>query len=419
MDSLSRILALSFFTLIAFNLNTFATDPHIAVGAKGYKQDCKDHTVVVIDAGFNTTEKALKHAFADLTYAAKSAEKSKIMDTINAKIKKSKFTFEYLRERCKVAAEMDALLPGYLRDYFEHFSKEAGITPYQLQRILYDHDDLSHGTHVAGIIAGKKIGLAKNCKIIPIDTISRTIDEALAEAISIAKKRKISAVNISLGFSESEEAMSQRLMDLVQELCSYAPVFKSAGNSATSYGDDAETNSLIQLAEKCQGRFILSGSLAYNPFGQERHSDFSELAGKAEEYYVAAPGSNIESCTGLGIIERMSGTSMASPMTVAVYVNLLTKLQKDYKDLVTDNDAIKVLLASTRQTSINDSTLFEGNKIGKGVIDLGHAIDVAPQVLNLDEDLADWNIVRQIKDVKPKGMFGFLKAAASYYNPWS
>ena len=427
----SRISTLSFFTLIAFNLNTFATDPHIAVGAKGYKQDCKKHTVIVIDTGFNTEEPALKDCFVTTKYASESVRKSQVLSTFHAKLlkkrKAEKYDLKYLRDGYSNIGKL------FTRDqFFSYYTTRTGLNASELEYLITRHEQLSHGTHVSGIIAGKKIGLAKNCKIIPIDTLNRTVDEALFEALLIAKSQKISAVNISLRLSKAKQFMTSERMAIISLLCKETMVFKSAGNYATSYGDDDETRSLIMLANQRKGRFIVCGSLAYDN-DQERHSPFSELAGSAE-YYIAAPGSNIESCTGLGLIERMSGTSMASPMTIAVYINLLTKLQKEYKDLINEDHAMTVLLASTRQESLNDSVLFSGKQIGKGVVDLGHAIDIAPQILGLDSDITDWEIVRKPKkanktckllrqkvkeQIEQKSVFQRMKHAANYLNPWA
>ncbi len=427
----SKISILSFFVLIALCINTFATDPHIAVGAKGYKQDCKKHTVIVIDVGFNTEDPALKDTFVTTKYATGSVGRSEALSVYYAKLLKNrkakKYDLEYLKEGYKSIGKLFRK-----NQFFSHYSTQTGLSEYELEYLITRHEQLSHGTHVSGIIAGKKIGLAKNCKIIPIDTLNRTVDEALFEAFLIAKSQKISAVNISLRLCKAKQFMTSERMAIISMLCKETMVFKSAGNYATSYGDDDETRSLMMLANQRKGRFIVCGSLAYDN-DQERHSPFSELAGSAE-YYVAAPGSNIDSCTGLGLIERKSGTSMASPMTVGVYINLLTKLQKDYKDLITEDNVMTILLASARQESLNDSILFSGRQIGKGVVDLGHAIDIAPQILGLDSDITDWEIVRKPKkanktckllrqkvkeQIEQKSVFQRMKHAANYLNPWA
>lgn len=415
----SKTAIIALLSLFILNLNAFAIDPHVAVGAEGYKQDCKGHTVIVIDSGFDMNEPGLSESFTNKMHTTKSMIGSIRLHSLNAKIKKSRlspqFNWGYLMSQFSVK---DFSNPTHKTlENLKRCSQLTGITRDEIKEMFCIQSHFLHGTLVAGIIAGKGMGIAQNCNIIPIDQINRNLDSSLEITLDLVKKQPVSAVNMSLTFSKAGQPISSKRKHLISEICKHTVIFKAAGNSGTNYGDGEETKSIMELTQQCKGRLIIVGNTAYDQNNQEYLYQSSEKAGN-EEYYIGAPGTNIKSYIGLGYTSKQSGTSMASPLALGVYVNILAKLQADYGDSITLDDAVKVLLTSARKESINRTTRFDQNIMGKGVVDLGYAISIAPQVLDLDEELAEWNILRDPK-LEEKEELSYISYATSFLNPWA
>jgi len=96
-----------------------------------------------------------------------------------------------------------------------------------------------HGTHVSGIIAGKKYGVAKQAKLVSVQVLDKNGKGSMSNLIAgldwVAKhaKRGSSIVNLSLGGAKTTQeanALNQAVDALVK---AGIPVFVAAGNSAS------------------------------------------------------------------------------------------------------------------------------------------------------------------------------------------
>ncbi|OMP66695.1 S8 family serine peptidase [Domibacillus epiphyticus] len=179
-----------------------------------------------------------------------------------------------------------------------------------------------HGTHVAGIIASVKdngiggYGVFPNAKILPIDVFNGELgasDYSIAEGITFAVDHGADVINLSLGgFMPAP---------VVEEAIQYANdagviVVSAAGNEASDqYSYPASYPGVISVG---------------NVNNAKRLSDSSNYGASVD---VTAPGENIYSTSydseGGSKYERLTGTSMASPMVAAAAGLLKSK----YPDL--------------------------------------------------------------------------------------
>ncbi|MEI6333263.1 MAG: S8 family serine peptidase [Methylococcaceae bacterium] len=179
----------------------------------------------------------------------------------------------------------------------------------------YDpYDDYGHGTHVAGIIAGRAAngsygeGVCSNCKILAVkvlgaDGSGNDFDVALgmAYARTVVTSPPTKIINMSLGGTSSSALISAQV-NLIKAAGKVLVV--SAGNSNSSVSPHypaAYPNTALRVmsteTNDCRSYF----------------SNFSPSSNPLL-YNIAAPGSDIMSTTSNAGYESYSGTSMASPV---------------------------------------------------------------------------------------------------------
>lgn len=188
-------------------------------------------------------------------------------------------------------------------------------------------DIVGHGTHISGIIAAANdqqgiTGVIRNVEILPVK-VSGSTDEIqednstdiFAKGILYALKQNVDIINLSVGWSSSEDSL------LVSELIKKAHelgvlVVIAGGNSAHS----TETYPCAYNEVICVG--------SHNPDGSRSH--FSNFGNSIDIY---APGHNILSTWPLELRPKLftarhgyefkNGTSFSSPFVVGVLARLL------------------------------------------------------------------------------------------------
>ncbi|AGT33511.1 hypothetical protein M493_16485 [Geobacillus genomosp. 3] len=175
-----------------------------------------------------------------------------------------------------------------------------------------------HGTHVAGIIAGKKDngigahGVFPGARLISIDVFNRSFfssDYVVAEGILEAIRQKAQVINLSLGSSVSSPIVEEAIR---KALAANITVVAAAGNSGTSmYEYPAAYKGVIGVGAVNDRRQL---------------ADFSTYGPTVD---VVAPGEDIYSSVydvdKKSTFAELSGTSMAAPMVTAVAAMLLSK----------------------------------------------------------------------------------------------
>ncbi|WP_200388962.1 S8 family peptidase [Thiocapsa imhoffii] len=212
-----------------------------------------------------------------------------------------------------------------------------------------------HGTHVAGIAAGKGSGfsgVAPDAQIIAINVFSRfdsssqcsqwtpclraynsDIIRGLERVFELRETHRIAAVNLSLGggrsFSSCDEDGTKPLIDQLRAV-GIATVIAS--------GNDRHTDSLS--APACVSTAVSVGSTTKS----DGVSDFSNTANFLD---LLAPGSGIRSSVPSGGFESKSGTSMAAPHVAGAWavlkqakpdasVSEILRALKDTGELITE-----------------------------------------------------------------------------------
>jgi len=160
-------------------------------------------------------------------------------------------------------------------------------------------DDNGHGTHVAGIAAGKTLGVAPEADLYAIKVLSQNgtgSEGDIINGIEWCIDHNVDIINMSLGSSYPSY--------LQEEVCEAAiakGIFIAAAAGNSGYGPDYPA--------------VYDGVTAVAAVDSDNeHADFSNIW---ETNDISAPGMDIYSCY-LGSYKYLSGTSMAAPHVAGV-----------------------------------------------------------------------------------------------------
>jgi minor extracellular protease Epr len=166
-------------------------------------------------------------------------------------------------------------------------------------------DDNGHGTHVAGIVAGrgrsgKIIGTAPKVALYAVKALDQNGDgyvSDIIEGIDWCIKKRMHVINMSFGLLESESSSSLHAA-IKRAYRKGIVIVASAGNSGSAYGvidEPASYKETIAVAASSKANQI---------------ADYSS---RGKGIAVTAPGSLIFSTWLKGAYKTQSGTSMAAP----------------------------------------------------------------------------------------------------------
>lgn len=217
--------------------------------------------------------------------------------------------------------------------------------------------DPSHGTHVAGIIAGERDnslgikGIANNVRIMSLRTVPNgdERDKDVANAIYYAVDNGASVINMSFGKAFSWDK------EIVDDAVKYAQkkdvlIIHAAGNAATELdGTNNFPHKEYQksgfLRSKTSKIWLEVGATTYN-YDENFVASFSNF----DEYFVDlfAPGFQIYSTTPKNTYSKFSGTSMASPMVAGV-----AALIRSYFPKLSAKEVREIILKSATPIELN------------------------------------------------------------------
>lgn len=250
-----------------------------------------------------------------------------------------------------------------LRNYKEKqdafaFDYEGGLPPLTMglnvipeEKIVSFHfDDGSHGTHVAGIAGGNKIGgidfngIAPGAKMMSMKlgnnlysggaTVTESMKKAYLYADKISKETNIPCIiNMSFGIGSELETLADMelfLDNLVKEN-PYLYISLSAGNEGpgiSSIGLPSTTSSALSSGA------IMPQDVARDLYGATINRDiifnFSSRGGEVNKPDVCSPGASTSTVPNWTGWDRFWGTSMAAPYSAGVMSLLLSAAVKDY-----------------------------------------------------------------------------------------
>ncbi len=180
------------------------------------------------------------------------------------------------------------------------------------------YDDNGHGTHVAGIIGGKNVGVSNailySLKVLDSEG-SGDLSDIIA-SIDWAVSNNLDILNLSLG-SPMYSFSLEEIIDVAHNNGIY--VVAAAGNNGKGYSFPAAYENVISVTAIDKDK---------------RHADFSNVNDMND---ISAPGVNVLSSYRMGY-SKLSGTSMASPHVAGSLALLLDySRREDYDELIKKN----------------------------------------------------------------------------------
>jgi subtilisin family serine protease len=221
----------------------------------------------------------------------------------------------------------------------------------------------SHGTHVAGIIAGETYGVSKLANIYPVRVLScdgSGIVQWTVDALTwiVQNYQAPAVVNMSIGTTGDSPAVNALVAQLVGL---GVPVVAASGNGTVDANNNflgkADACTVSPAKEPAAITVNAAGALdsgsnlsAYSP------SYFSNYGSCTDIY---APGYSIKSAsrTNDNQTETKSGTSMAAPLVTGVIANILAELPNSTPAQIKamlDAEALNVITSGLS----GDATLF-------------------------------------------------------------
>lgn len=314
--------------------------------------------------------------------------------------------------RVVVDANADGSLVGEksLRNYRQDYetmrfpqANDFGDSPVTLgasidtlaKKVVFHYDMNGHGTHVAGIAAGRSIngeegfnGVAPGAQLISVKfssdpdddltiagTMKRAYEYAARLADSLAEVNVPVVVNMSFGIGSAYEGQAV-IEKYLNELLPQHPnlyIVTSAGNEGpglSTIGIPAAATRLISVGA------VLPSGIGRDSYGvlidRDVLWDFSSRGGEVDKPDVVAPGTAISTITRFAYDMRASGTSMASPYTAGVVALLLSALKQEFPGWIPGQALIRRALRVSA-VPMEEYTIIEQ---GGGLVNVRRAYDL-------------------------------------------
>ena len=182
------------------------------------------------------------------------------------------------------------------------------------------NDTNGHGTHVAGIIAGRNnntgiVGIAYSVKIMSVKAAAHNgtlLQSDIAKAVLYAYEHGAEVINMSFGGA----ACSIAVQDALATAYTRCVMVASAGNNGLP--NELAKSTLPPLPNYPAALTYVLGVMSVDETGRESaFTNWDVKAFNGVEYEVCAPGENIMSTLPGNRYGYLSGTSMAAPIVSA------------------------------------------------------------------------------------------------------
>ena len=248
-----------------------------------------------------------------------------------------------------------AMLPNGFKDFVE----PSNTVP---------KDSTGHGTHVAGTILGRTIGIAREAKFIAARVFNESgeaSDESLLAAGEWMLERKPQVVNNSWGGNRDSDFYNEIVKKW--KAAGIVPVFSSGNTSFSNTGGEGSIGSPASLEDAfAVGALTKEDKLA--KFSLRGPSKFT----KNYKPEISAPGVNILSADFNGGYILKTGTSMAAP-----HVSGAVALMLDANRNLTV-DKVEEILKATATPLTDDNYISSPNMgYGYGKINVFKAVEAA------------------------------------------
>lgn len=249
----------------------------------------------------------------------------------------------------------NALLPGGFKDFVEPTNTEP-------------KDETGHGTHVAGTILGRTIGIAKDAKLVVARVFNKegeASDEGLLAAGQWILEKKPQVVNNSWGGNRDDSFYD----DIVKKwkAAGIVPIFSSGNTGEYNAGGEGSIGSPGSLEDSFSvGALTKDDRLAkFSLRGPSKHTNKF----KPE---ISAPGVNILSADYKGGYVLKTGTSMAAPHVTGAVALIL----EANRNLTVDK--VEEILKSTATPLTDDHYINSPNMgYGYGKLNVYKAVEAA------------------------------------------
>lgn len=262
---------------------------------------------------------------------------------------------------------------------------------------------VSHGTHVAGIVAQLvppmvSLNLAKcgsSFNHSSASVLTHTLDYLI-------RNPHIKICNFSFHFLR--ENIFQYELNLLLELAKTKLVVISAGNYSQEFGKDMNTQRVLDCVKNGNGNIIVVGASEQAVDGGPEvfAKRYSNRAGVLSDYFITAPGtvqSAMPLLNGKKLYDNKTGTSMAAPIVSGLLANILAYTG------CTIEDAREALFSTASQPE-GQSTMY-----GKGFVNFDAAFEKALELKARRDNSSYAGIVYN------KAQIG-LQTIRGYFSSW-